>query len=365
MKRVGALVLFGAIALSLSACNVSPPAATVNGVAIPQSALRDELNRLSSQSTVRCALGILAGQVIPAHGAGSGTIPTSIADAELSQLIDQQLYTQDLAKHHSPVDKQYQSYARAFMAHYFTPASGSSSCGMTGSALVSALPKWFLNQQVSFLATEEKLVSVVGHVDLGPQGIQTFYKQNPDDFAKLCFDVIAESTQAAAKSDDALLRAGHSFAAVAATSDNGKLAQDGFQTDGSYGCEYASQVLEEQPDWAGALDQAGLKVGSVTAPFLDSSQSDDGGTNDWLIVKLTERQEVPLSSSIATDIQGYLVSENANAFVTEQAKVLKGAKVTVDPQYGSWSPGTKKTAAGVIGPSTPKPEFLLNSNVNS
>ena len=73
MKRLSVPVLLVAILAVCSACNVTPSAATVNGTQISESAFHTELDRVSQSAPVRCALGLITGQTIPANGAGSDT----------------------------------------------------------------------------------------------------------------------------------------------------------------------------------------------------------------------------------------------------------------------------------------------------
>jgi hypothetical protein len=364
VRRLALLGVLVALGFASSACNVTPPAATVNGEAISQSTLQSEMTMVASNTDVRCALGILTGQKIAQQGAGSQTVPTELADAELTELVNQAVYTQALSKLHSPVDSQYISYATNFMPEYLTPASGTSSCGINGSQLVQALPHWFLSQQVDLLAAEEKLISAAGHVDLGPAGIQDFYNKNPGDFTEFCMDVVAESTQAKANADRQLILHGASLSSVATASLDGRLSQYGIGADGTYPCEPSSNIAQYQANWAAALDEVDVKQGVPTPAFQDLSSTDQGGTNDWLVIELVGKKQVPLQS-VATQIQEYLVSQNANVFVTEQAKLLKQASVTVDPQYGSWETTKSNSLPGVRPPVAPTAKLLLNSGVDS
>ena len=364
MKRLAVLAGLGVLVFASSACNVTAPAATVNGEQISQSDLQNEMSMVASNTDVRCALGILTGQKIAQQGAGSQTVPTELADAELTELVNQAIYTQALSKLHAPVDSQYVSYATNFMPEYLTPASGTSTCGINGSQLVAALPHWFLSQQVNLLAAEEKLISAAGHVDLGETGVENFYNKNPSDFTEFCMDAFAESTESKANADRQQLLHGASAASVAAGSLDGTLSQYGFGADGTYPCEPSSNIAQYQPNWAAALDQVGVKQGSPTPAFQDPSTTDEGGTNDWLVIELVRKEQVPLEQ-VASQIQEYLVSQNANVFVSEQTKLLKQASVTIDPQYGSWETEKGSALPGVRPPVAPSSKLLLNSGVDA
>ncbi len=348
-----------------SACNVTPPAATVNGTQISDSTLQNEINEVSQSASVRCALSILTGAQIPSSGAGSLTVPTTLADAELTALINQDIYTDALAKVHIQLTAEFKSYANNFMPQYLTPASGSSSCGVSGSQLLAELPSWFVNQQVDLLGSEEQLISVVGHVDLGPSGIDAFYNNNPNDFDELCVDVAAEHTQAEANADRTKLLNGASFASVAQASLDPTLAANGINANGTFPCEPPTAILDDLPNWAAALDNINLKQGEPTAAFQDAAGVDQGATGDWLVIELVGKEKVPLTQQLEVEIQEALVSNNANLFVAEQTKLLHQASVTVDPEYGSWSTLNAKSLPVVRPPTYPGRGDVLNPNVDS
>ena len=353
------------IVVAADACNVTPPAATVNGAQISEGAFNSELQQVASNTDVRCAIGILTGQTIPRQGAGTDTIPTDLADAELSQLIEQKLYYQELASLGSSVTSTYLGYAKAFFPQYLTPTSGTSSpCGLSGSQLVSALPSWFVNRQIEILAAEERLVTLVGHVNLGQSGIDAFYKNNKSDFDELCLDAIATQTQAEANADRTKVLDGASWSSVAATSLDPQLGEYGYSQDGAYQCVPSTYIVDELPNWAGVLDNVDLKTGGVSAVFQDSPDVDEGGTGAYLFLKITKRQLQPLTQSVALDIQEYLVSEHASVLTSVQRSIFKKASVTVDPQYGSWSNGKTGGVAGVLSPAVPKSEYLLDPNAD-
>jgi hypothetical protein len=365
VKRILALVAIGAAVACTSACNVTPPAATVNGTAITDSALQNEINQVTQSSSVRCALGILTGAQIPTSGAGSQTVPTTLADAELTALINQDIYTEALAKVHSQLTAVFKGYASNFMAQYLTPQSGSSPCGVSGSQLLAELPSWFVNQQVDLLGSEEQLISVVGHVDLGQSGIEAFYNSNPNDFEELCLDVAEEHTEAEANADRTKLLGGASFASVAESSLDPTLGANGIQANGSFPCAPPTAILDDLPNWAAALDNVNLKQGEPTAAFQDVAGVDQGATGNWLVLEIVGRTKVPLTQELSVEIQEALVSNSASVFVAEQSKLLREANVTVDPEYGSWSPSSDKSLPVVRPPVSPGRSDLLNPNVDA
>jgi hypothetical protein len=367
VRRLPFLILLAAIVVACSACNTAPSAATVNGAQISELTFHNELNKFSQSSPVRCALGLLTGVTVPAQGAGTGTMPTKDADAVLSLMIDQVLYNQDLDRLKSAVDATYTSFARNSLAQYLTPASGSSSpCGVSGASLVAELPAWYVNQEVGFIASQARLTAVLGHIDLGAAGVDSFYQANPTDFQELCLDALATPTQSEAKADRTKIEHGASFESVAESSSiNSSLQQAGFSPDGSYPCEPTTAIGSDEPNWASALEDVGLKAGVPTPAFFDSSQGgDEGGTNDWLVIELVKKEQVPLDAQVVSGIQDYLVSQHESALATEQTRLLKTASVSVDPEFGNWQSPKAGELPGVFPPSTPKAEDLLNPSAD-
>jgi hypothetical protein len=214
---------------------------------------------------------------------------------------------------------------------------------------------------VSFIASQARLTAVLGHVDLGTAGVETFYQNNPADFQELCLDALATSTKSQAEADRTKIQNGASFASVAESSSlNASLEQSGFSPAGTFPCEPTSAIGTDEPNWAAALEDVKLKAGVPTPAFLDDSSTDQGGTGDWLVLELVKTEQVPLSSQVAIGIQDYLVSQNESALATEQTRILHGASVNVDPDFGVWRSSKVGALPGVLPPSTPKSGDLLN-----
>ena len=166
------------------------------------------------------------------------------------------------------------------------------------------------------------------------------------EFNELCLDALATSSQAKANAARAKILAGSSFASVVQSSSlNGTpaLVQEGFTPTGLLPCVPTTSVINDLPNWAEALIQVSQRTGVPAPAFLDSSQADQGGTNDWLVIELVGKQEAPLNQQLVLDIQGTLLSQSESDLASEQTHLLSKASVTVDPQFGSWNPG--KTGA--------------------
>lgn len=370
MRRLPVLIAVVALVALGSACNITSPAATVNGTQISESSFQSELQQVSSNSSVRCAIGLLTGQTIQAQGAGNSTVPTKVADSVLDQQIEQILYTQDLARLHTSPGTVYTSFVRQELPQFLTPASGTStSCGLSGAGLVAALPSWFVNQEVNFLSAQARLSTALNHTDIGSAAVEAYYNSSTgqSQFEEVCLDALATSSQAAANAARSKIQHGASFASVVRSSSlNGTaaLVQEGFTATGALPCIPAIDLVNDLPNWAEALIQVNQRTGVPAPPFLDSSQADQGGTNDWLVIELVRKQEAALDQQISLDIQGTLLSQSESDLAAEQTRLLGQASVTIDPQFGSWNPGKAGSAPEVVAPSLPKSEYLLNRSAD-
>jgi hypothetical protein len=370
VKRLLLLIVATALVALGSACNVTTPAATVNGTQISESSFQSELQQVSSSSSVRCAIGLLTGQTIQAQGAGNSTVPTKVADIVLDQQIEQILYTQDLARLHTALGTVYTSFVRQELPQFLTPSSGTAtSCGLSGAGLVAALPSWFVNQEVNFLSAQARLSTALNHTDIGPAAVEAYYNSSTGrgQFEEVCLDALATSSKAQADAARSKILGGASFASVVRSSslnDTPALQQAGFTATGVLPCIPADDVINDLPNWAEALIQINQRKGVPAPAFLDTSQADQGGTNDWLVIELVRDQEAPLNPQISLDIQGALLSQSEGNLAAEQTRLLSKASVTVDPQFGSWTAGKAGSPPEVVAPSLPKSGYLLNRSAD-
>ncbi len=105
VKRLLIVVALGALVVGATGCDVSPPAATVDGVAISQSALNNELASEIANPGAQCAALMAAGASTSPLGVGTtgdGTTPNAVtpsfADNALETLVLEQLEATTLAR---------------------------------------------------------------------------------------------------------------------------------------------------------------------------------------------------------------------------------------------------------------------------
>lgn len=342
------MAVAGALA---AACDLSPPAATVEGASVSRSQLDAALSEISQSPYAQCALA-LQGVTLPAtlSGAGDNTVSTALASGELSTLVLERLISTDLARRGRAVTASDLSAARADLASQLTAGSGSTSpCpnGVDGRQLVDRLPAGFRSDQVDFLAAKEKLAISLGHVDIGPAALLGYYRSHPEEFQELCLSDIAVQTQAQAQSiHDAIAAGSASFAAEA---EQNSIDTQSASTGGQYPCLPTSSVLNSII--LNAI--AGLKPGQLSAPVFEQSASAAGG-GVWFVLQVDGRPVIPFAQAEPQIRQQLLSGQNA-VVTAEVSRLVKVSKVEVDPRYGTWAP-----SEGIQPPKTPPTGDLLS-----
>lgn len=350
-RRLLVLAALALLAAAGTACDLSPPAATVAGTTITRSQLDDQLAQIAGNSYAQCALQLqgvsLAG---PVAGAGDGTVTSSFATFELSTLVLERLVDQDLARRGQAVTSADLTAARADFVGQLTPSSSSSPCGLAGQQLLARLPASFVDAQVRFLAAQERLAAVIGHVDVSSAALLRYYQTHPTQFQEICLSDIAVQTQAQAQQiHDAIVGGKATFENEAAQfSIDSQTASGG----GRIPCLPSSQIVNSVI--LGAI--SGLNAGQVSQPVFEPPST--GGSGVWFVLRVDDRPLVPFAQA-ASQIRQQLLSSQNSSVSAEFTRITRHADVVVDPRYGSWSP-----AQGVRAPSTPKAAWLLSPAAN-
>ncbi len=351
MNRLLPLLAVASLAALASACDVSPPAATVNGTVISQSTFDTEVATLASSPAAQCALELQGASLPSISGVSTSSVTTAFAAGELSSLVEQALLSQALARRHATVTTADLAAARADVAAELVPPAGSTSspCGAEGNQLLSELPRSFVSEQVAFQAEAERLLTLVAHVSVSRVAVAHYYLSHPADFAEDCLSGILVSTQAEANAIRSQIVSGaESFAAEARAH---SLDTQSGPSGGSLGCVPATEITN--PQLIGVLLK--LKVGQVSQPLFEQQATNSGG---WVLIELTGRPEEPLTA-VAAGIRRQILSAHSSALQRELTKLIRRAKVNIDPRYGKWS-----SKAGVTPPSPPPAKDLLSPSAD-
>ncbi|HUD18752.1 MAG TPA: hypothetical protein VMQ59_15920, partial [Acidimicrobiales bacterium] len=102
MKRLLLVAVLGALVVGATGCDLSPPAASVNGATISQTALNAELSSVINHANAQCATQLASGLTTsPAgvatqdDGTTSNSVTPSFADNILQSLVLQKLEEQN------------------------------------------------------------------------------------------------------------------------------------------------------------------------------------------------------------------------------------------------------------------------------
>jgi parvulin-like peptidyl-prolyl isomerase len=350
VKRLPLIAVVGALALAASACDVGPTAATVNGVAISQSALNDDLSVLvgsqtGETSSATCMLELQGSNLpLPASGTGDGTVTQQLAAYQLSNMILAQLIRERLDQLDHPLTDADVAAARVDLVNQLTPSSTeqSSPCGLTGSELVAKVPSGFFHQQTVYLAEQEQLAAVLGGVDLSTASLRAYYEAHPQKFELICLSDIAVETEAEATQIRQSITAGTtSFAAAAAAS---SIDTQTSRQGGQIGCVPTAQIQNQLI--LAALD--GVGVGQISQPVNEPS-SQPGGTGVWLLLQVDAKPLTPFSEA-ESQIRQELLAAHDSEVTAEFSRITRASHVVVNPQYGSWS-----ELEGIVESPTPPP----------
>jgi len=368
VKRLLLVVVLGALVVAATGCDVSPPAATVNGVAISQSTLNDDLSNEVANPGAQCAALVAAGSAASPIGVGTqgdgstNAVTPSFADNALETLVLEQLEMQALARRGVTVTRaditaataDYESQLQSQLQQAQSQSSAPAGCTLSVSSPVAGqLPGSFLRRQAASLADQEALEVAVGHVNVSQRALESYYRTNTAELTQECLNVIVADTQAAAQALHDQIAAGASFATAATSADADK---QGTPTGGELQCAYPAQL---QLGTAASATVSALSTGQLAEPLALSRQGSTGAvTTFYIVVQMRARQLVPFAT-VRNSIRQVILATHAAAVGTALKRLIRQAHVTVDPRYGTWSP-----TRGVTIPTPPPPAFVLNGSAN-
>jgi len=308
------------LSLTAAACNpIEPYAALVNGQAITQTALNQELEAVRSSPQV---MQTLAQNQLAVTGAGQETFSSDFAAQVLRGEIFYALIHQEVVRRRLTVTGADLASARQDAAAEF---------GSPGE--FQSLPGYYQDVLVHRSADANALAAAIGRVHLGAAAIAAYYAAHRAEYVEACVQHILVATQAEAAQVKADLAAGKPFdqEAAAKSTDTGSAANGG-----RLGCGPANQYVAP---FAHAVET--LPVGVVSDPV----QSQFG----WHIIEVTARTQQPLSA-VESQIRQQLLSnasQSLNGFL-QQASAR--ADIVVNARYGTW------VRSGPNGPGVQPPQ---------
>jgi hypothetical protein len=369
VKRLLPLVVLGALVVAATGCDVSPPAATVNGVAISQSTLNDQLSSEVANQGAQCAALVAAGASASPVGVGSegdGSTPNAVtpsfADNALQTLVLDQLEEQTLARRGvtvtsgdvSAATTDYENQLQSQLQQAQAQSSAPAGCALSvSSPVASQLPGSFLRRQATSLADQEVFEQAVGHVDLSRGALEAYYRSNTVELTQECLNVIVADTQAAAQALHDQIAGGESFATAATSADADKA---GTPSGGELQCAYPAAL---QLGTATSAAVEALATGQLAEPLTLVRQGSTGATTTfYLIIQMRARQLLPFAT-LRGSIRQVILGAHVAVVETNLKKLVGEAHVTVDPRYGTWN-----ATRGVTVPTPPPAAFVLNGPAN-
>ncbi len=316
MKRfpatLASLAVIFALAFGLSGCNVrfSPYAAVVNGDEISQAQLRAALSAIAANASYKCAIESSGTSRI--QGAGDGTYDSTFTAQVLSVLVQDRAVHQYVARLHLLEPAMADSVALSQLEESTAPPS---TCPGSGASLIHAFVPSYRSQLLRFQVDEDALAAHLAGTSLEPGTLDNFVTRDPDLWKIACVSVIEVSSKATAVSLRSQLGKGASFAALAkAHSIDSSSSTNG----GSIGCVPDSEFTAPLD-----TDLAAMSIGEVSKPIAFSS--------DYLLLVVTSRQSESYTQLVSS-LNGSEQTQLNQLF----PRVLKAAKVQLDPQFGTW-----------------------------
>jgi len=319
-----AAALIGAGALSACSGTSSSYAVVVNGTTISTSTLRNDLSALSSNSGFVTAYDASVAQassqgqtdLVPvfATDTGNHAYTQGFSAIVLNTDIQSELV-------HAEVVRRHIQPSAADIAAATAGASQQFPNDASGKSVFPSFPAWFQQEYKLRTAEQTALNKALGPIASDTAAVNTFYKQNPQDFiATQCVSHILVKTEAEAVRIRAAIVAGATFADQARhySTDTGSAIKGG-----DLGCAAPGSFV---PAFERVADT--IAVNQLSEPVHS--------TFGWHLIEVRSRQMQALDSTISGQIQQFLKQETpVTAWVTD---ALKAAKVTVNPAYGSWDP---------------------------
>lgn len=359
LSVVVVLVVAGGLA---SACDATPPAASVNGTTIATGTLNNQLRAYETTQAGACLLSIeSAGSAVQVQGqGGSGTYNMTFVDGILHQGVSNILYEQYAAAHGIQVTaaqlatakSEVQSFLDGSISSQLSQANAvgqQSYCqlqtgqAVTGAQVLAGLPGSLRTAQIQSQAIEDKLLALGDHITAAD--ILAYYTKNPTQFTGACVSAIESDSQAHADALVAQINAGASFASVAKAN---SLDQTSAANGGALGCNFTVASVEQE------LQVPSLTVGALVGPVQEAS------SGAWVIFEVTGKVTQSLADATPTIRQDLLRSAaNQTRVANEVKRFGRQSDISVDPRYGTW------TVARIVPPPGPRPVDLLAAALNS
>ena len=333
MKRLVLLLVAVAATVALAGAYLPADAATVGQTSISRQALDSDLSAIAGSSAYVCFLSeerqLSTNSKLPVLGAGTASAKGGVYDAAfvdnwLVSMVTDTVIARLAARDGLRVTPSDLATAQGVLTRRITDVLDtyardtslpSPSCGGSGQAVLSSLPRWFRSEQVRAEAAQALLDARAAGSGLSAGAIAAYFARHRAAFDKDCVDVVVVQTPSAAAQVEAALAHGASFAHEAQVA---SLTRASAANGGAAGCGYL------QGTFLGTA-VGKLAVGGVT-PVVP-------GAGVYWVVKLASRAAVSLRTARTTVVTAILRAGQHRADAALFA-ALASSNVGVDPRYG-------------------------------
>jgi hypothetical protein len=339
VKRLPLLLLVFAVVLSGCGDTIRPSAAKVDGTAITQDELNDELEAIEGNTAYVQAVEQGQFKIL---GTGPGTLTNDFVGRVLTRQIFLSIVHQEVVRRKLPISDADLDRSKADVVQ-----------SVGGNDVFTKFPKSYQRTLLRRNAEVVKLQSTLGGPAVTDEAIKAYYDANPSQFAQTCVshilfavtgsdgqldDAATEAEgprlQAEASAAKAEIDGGADFAAVAAQKSADTSNKD---QGGNLECGGAGRFV---PEFETAMDA--LAVNEVSQPVKTQF--------GYHLIKVTSRDPQSLEDATPA-IRQQLESQGQAGFSEFLQKALAKAKITVNPRYGTFSKDGQ--SPGVIPPSSP------------
>lgn len=309
---------------SLAACGDSTaPAATVDGTAISQQDVVDELEAIRGNTGYVDAIESSGQSVL---GEASDAFDSAFVAQQLALRINYAIVGNEVERRHLRADDECRAAAESSLtgqlAQYSTEGDGEAVLA----AFDDPYGDYLVDRETDFLLLQGDLI---GQPCVADDAVSAYFEEHRDEFELACSAHILVDTQAEADEIVELLRGGADFATLATerSTDTGSAA-DG----GRLPCVGPGEFV---PEFDAAL--IGQEIGEIGEPV----QSSFG----FHVIRVDSR-EVPPLDEVRDRVAQALQAEVQEAFRTWFVDALAAADVVLDTRYGDWDP----TSANILRP---------------
>lgn len=334
------------IAVLLSACEVVPWAAKVDGATITQSQLNTYVSDVVHNSKYLCELSLSSGGKLNPKGPSGGSYTSTFVDTELSELIIAKLVSNEVKLRRLTINNTDISLARTDLVASL--GAQTPQCPYSGSEVFSSFPISYQISQIKYLAQEEELAANLGGISIGHKAIAAYYSSHTQQFTDSCIKIIEVGSKAQADGTRATIEGGVSFSTMASKV---SLDQTTAAQGGVVGC-----VAPGPPPFS-PLQQAvmALPVGQISQPIAFQS--------NWIIFKVYKRYLEP-EGTVTTQIRQDLIGGQAAAFNTLIKQLAFKSHIVVNSMYGEWK-GLNAVSGPITSPPPPPARFMLPTDVTT